>query len=255
MKYPAPRTVLSYLASHGPSAVQIEALRLLDLPVPDRFPTYARGSKEALLRRLACNHKKAAHARLDAMKQLFVLEPEKIDADIARLIGLRDDDPRVVPAGPAHEATEDHQQDSQVVPEVEPCVVPIQADAPATDLAQRTEHLERGRKLANRIFVQLERCYRTPFNKQEAAQLDSLQARFLAWERETHIQFPAINTLDEFPDPRLRPVPKVIDQRAYLRQRQVLAMDDLRIISAQPPEQAKPTRADAGLWGGAGPGI
>jgi len=51
MMYPLPRTVLSLLASHGPAAVQLEALRLLDLPIPAHFPTYSPASKEWLLRR------------------------------------------------------------------------------------------------------------------------------------------------------------------------------------------------------------
>jgi hypothetical protein len=39
MKYPAPRKLLNYLASHGPSAVQVEALALLGRPdLPTTFP-------------------------------------------------------------------------------------------------------------------------------------------------------------------------------------------------------------------------
>jgi hypothetical protein len=32
MKYPAPRTLLNFFASHGPSAVQVEALAMLGRP-------------------------------------------------------------------------------------------------------------------------------------------------------------------------------------------------------------------------------
>jgi len=101
MKYPLPRTILSYLASHGSAATQLEALRLLDLPIPAHFPTYAPGSKEWLLRRLASDKKRAAHARLSAMKELFFNEPERIDPAVAKLIGLHG--PHVAPLPPEHE--------------------------------------------------------------------------------------------------------------------------------------------------------
>ena len=109
MMYPSPRTILAYLASHGPSVVQLEALRLFDLPMPDRFPAYARGSKEALLRRLACNRKKSTSARLDALKQLLFSEPERIDPAVAKLIGLHDAQ-QVASVPPEHEPPLDTEQ-------------------------------------------------------------------------------------------------------------------------------------------------
>jgi hypothetical protein len=109
MMYPFPRTVLSFLASHGPAAVQLESLRLLDLPIPERFPAYPAGSKESLLRRLACDKKRATHARLAAMKELFFSEPERIDPAVAKLIGLHED-PQVVPLPPEHGTHVDTEQ-------------------------------------------------------------------------------------------------------------------------------------------------
>jgi hypothetical protein len=38
MLYASPRTILEYLACHGPSATQAEALVLLGRPVPDSWP-------------------------------------------------------------------------------------------------------------------------------------------------------------------------------------------------------------------------
>ncbi|PYU53210.1 MAG: hypothetical protein DMG48_02965 [Acidobacteria bacterium] len=111
MKYPLPRTILSYLASHGSAATQLEALRLLDLPIPAHFPTYAPGSKEWLLRRLASDKKRAAHARLAAMKELFFRESEQIDPAVAKLIGLHDA-PHVAPLPPELVAPVDPQLDT-----------------------------------------------------------------------------------------------------------------------------------------------
>jgi hypothetical protein len=74
MKYPAPRKLLNYLASHGPSAVQVEALAMLGRPdLPTTFPAFPRGSRENFLRRLAANPKKATSARLGALKELLQL--------------------------------------------------------------------------------------------------------------------------------------------------------------------------------------
>jgi hypothetical protein len=74
MKYPAPRKLLNYLASHGPSAVQVEALAMLGRPdLPTTFPAFPRGSRENFLRRLAANPKKATSARLGALKELLHL--------------------------------------------------------------------------------------------------------------------------------------------------------------------------------------
>jgi len=126
-------------------------------------------------------------------------------------------------------------------------------DKPDDSQSKRADLLDQGRALAASVIVQYERFTRCPHNLQESRRLGDLQAAFLAWERQTHIEFPSIDTQKEFPDSRLRPLTKVVDQRAYLRQRQVLAIDEQAIISAQ-PQQAKP-HADSGFWGGAGAGI
>lgn len=72
MRYPAPKRVLYDLATRGPSTTRLEALRLLGLAdLPVKFPPCQRRSRESLLRRLACNEKKSARARLSALKELL----------------------------------------------------------------------------------------------------------------------------------------------------------------------------------------
>jgi len=127
-------------------------------------------------------------------------------------------------------------------------------DSPDDRPSKREEPLAQGRALAARVIVQYERFTRCPRNLQESRRLNDLQVAFLEWERQAHVQFPGIDTLKEFPDTRLRPVAKVVDQSAYLRQRQMLAIDEQRIISGQ-TEQTKPPHRDGGFWDGAGPGI
>jgi hypothetical protein len=115
------------------------------------------------------------------------------------------------------------------------------------------ELVERGRNLATAILAQYERFTRAPFNQQEGKKLDNLQAAFLTWERQTHIQFPEIDTAKEFPDPRLRPAPpRILDERAYQRHRRMLEIDEQCGI---PMKQARPTHGDNGMWGGLPPGI
>lgn len=80
MNYPSPKKVLTYLASHGPSATQLEALRMLGLPnCPDRWPECPRRSRQGLLRRLACNSKKSASARLQALKEVLRFDEDKLN--------------------------------------------------------------------------------------------------------------------------------------------------------------------------------
>jgi hypothetical protein len=72
MRYPAPRRLLYDLATCGPSAVRVEALRLLGLPnCPTRWPDCPRRTRAALLRQLAANKKKAAKTRLACLKDLL----------------------------------------------------------------------------------------------------------------------------------------------------------------------------------------
>jgi len=72
MRYPNPWRLLYDLASTGPSAVRIEALRLLGLlNCPTRWPDIARRSRASLLRQLACNRDKAAKVRLACLKELL----------------------------------------------------------------------------------------------------------------------------------------------------------------------------------------
>ena len=82
--YANPRTILEYLACHGPSATQAEALALLGRPVSDRWPECPRRSRLSLLRRLACNRKKSTSARLRALREVMMgvnTEPENVTAN------------------------------------------------------------------------------------------------------------------------------------------------------------------------------
>ena len=82
MRYPAPKRILYELSTTGPSGVRLEALRLLGLAdLPEKFPSCPRRSRESLLRRLAANRRKAAGARLTALKELlFGWTPEMDEA-------------------------------------------------------------------------------------------------------------------------------------------------------------------------------
>lgn len=73
MLYASLRAILEYLACHGPSATQAEALVLLGRPVPDSWPQCRRRSRLALLRRLACNKKKSTSGRLRALQEVLTM--------------------------------------------------------------------------------------------------------------------------------------------------------------------------------------
>lgn len=69
--FPKPVTILRELAGTGPSAVRLEAIRLMGLDsLPDGWPQCPRSSLKAILRQLACDPKKAAKVRLMALKEL-----------------------------------------------------------------------------------------------------------------------------------------------------------------------------------------
>lgn len=82
MRYPSITSVLYELATTGPSASRTEALRLLSLPdLPAAFPKCKRRTRESLLRRLACDGKKSAKARLGALKEcVFGWTPQMEEA-------------------------------------------------------------------------------------------------------------------------------------------------------------------------------
>jgi hypothetical protein len=135
-------------------------------------------------------------------------------------------------------------------PELEQPAVRI-PDSPNGSETKRAELLAQGRALAANVLVQYERFTRCPQNLQESQILDKLQAAFLAWERQAHLQLPSIDTLKEFSDVRLRPPPpKMLDGRTYLLHRRVLTLDQLLNV----PSPAKPEK-DNGIWAGTGPGI
>jgi hypothetical protein len=146
-----------------------------------------------------------------------------------------------------------HLEPQATVPEV-PVHGPSSAPTPtASELEeQRAGALQRGRELATTIRAQLDRCYLVPFNREEAEKLDRLHAAFAAWERETRIRYPEIDTRKEFPDARLRPAPpRITDERSYRVQRRTLSIDEQLAITAQLAEaQRTPTHEDSGFWGG-----
>jgi hypothetical protein len=71
MMYPSPKTVLTALAARGTSVTRSEALRLLAAELPEDWPDCPRRSRQALLRRLACDRKRSAKARLAALRELL----------------------------------------------------------------------------------------------------------------------------------------------------------------------------------------
>lgn len=121
-----------------------------------------------------------------------------------------------------------------------------------SDLHQCSQVLERGRQLAAAILSQLERFYLAVGNREEGKRLDLLQAEFLEWERQTHIQFPDLDTLAQFPDARLRPArKKIASQSEYLRLRNQWTIDELRAVPARLEQAKKAARVDCGgMWSG-----
>jgi hypothetical protein len=122
---------------------------------------------------------------------------------------------------------------------------------------QRADVLKRGRELAEKVLHQTDRCYRAVFNKQEAAQLDSLQEKWRVFECEALAV--GIDVSKEFADklPWLRRVPsRITDERAYRIKRRTLSIDEQLAITAELANaQHTRTHEDSGFWGGAGPGI
>ncbi len=118
--------------------------------------------------------------------------------------------------------------------------------------------LAQGRALAASVLIQYERFTRCPHNQQEVHRLDALTEQFLKWERQAHVQFPEIDTLKEFNDPRLRPVQQVPFHGDYYRTfrfyRNMLTFDEQQAIAIQ-HEQMKQANADSGFWGGIPGGI
>ncbi len=70
-KLAKPLTILLELAERGTAANRRECLRLAELPLPPRFPTVARGSRQALLRRTALNPCLAAELRRQCLVELL----------------------------------------------------------------------------------------------------------------------------------------------------------------------------------------
>jgi hypothetical protein len=82
MMYANPKAILSQLAGRGSSATRLEALRLLALPdIPKQWPECPRRSRLSLLRRLACNRKKSASARLHALQELLTMATTDLKPD------------------------------------------------------------------------------------------------------------------------------------------------------------------------------
>lgn len=68
---PTPLAVLLELAERGTAANRRECLRLAELPLPARFPTVARCSRQALLRRTSLNPRLAADLRRQCLVELL----------------------------------------------------------------------------------------------------------------------------------------------------------------------------------------
>ncbi|HXX18702.1 MAG TPA: hypothetical protein VEJ46_04820 [Candidatus Acidoferrum sp.] len=95
MRYPSPEHLLSELATRGTSGTREKALRLLGMNLPPTLGPYKRKSRESLLRRLACDRRKSAKARLEALADLLNAEcPEQIDGD-RETLAIRKPDPKL----------------------------------------------------------------------------------------------------------------------------------------------------------------
>src|ERR1700683_1456689 len=93
--YASPKAILSELAGRGSSATRMEALRLLALPdIPEQWPECQRRSRLSLLRRLVCNRKKSASARLQALREVLTM---------AAIISKPNDAPATTPSPDAAE--------------------------------------------------------------------------------------------------------------------------------------------------------
>ncbi len=210
-----------------------------------RLCLLALAEHEAAERTMAAENAKAAG---DAKRRA---EIDRILAEAAQELEPKPEDPNANPSAVPEQCLEPQAP----VPDV--AVDGASSAPPAATAEQRAAALERGHELATSVRAQLDRCYLVPFNREEAEKLDRLQAAFAAWEKEARIRFPEIDTLKEFPDCRLRPVPsRITDERSYRIKRRTLTVDEQIAITAQLAE-AKRTRTheDSGSWGGAGPGI
>jgi len=79
--------------------------------------------------------------------------------------------------------------------------------------------------------------------------LEHIQAEFVAWERAMNVDHPEIDTLQLFPDGRLRAFTKIVDQRGYFAQRRAATIHEQSFI-AVPPERTKAAHSDSGMWSG-----
>jgi hypothetical protein len=71
LRYPSPKNLLYALATRGTSTTRNEALRLLELDLPEKLPRCERRTRQSLLRRLACDKKRGSGTRLKALKELL----------------------------------------------------------------------------------------------------------------------------------------------------------------------------------------
>lgn len=82
MRYPSTEKLLSELATLGTSSTRQKALALLGMKLPPTLGPYKRKSRESLLRRLACDRRKSAKARLEALAELLHAQcRESVDGD------------------------------------------------------------------------------------------------------------------------------------------------------------------------------
>jgi hypothetical protein len=126
---------------------------------------------------------------------------------------------------------------------------------------KREEMLAQGRALAASVLVQYERFTRCPHNLQESKHLEYMQDQFLKWEREAvECDIP---TRKEFPDPRLRPVIKIVVERSYISERRAHAQamsiwktaDECDGPRAPFRLARKQYRSESGFWSGMPGGI
>jgi hypothetical protein len=119
--------------------------------------------------------------------------------------------------------------------------------------AEQAAVLDAGRKLAETILHQWQRLWRAPFNQQEQARLDALQAAWVNYEREAAAHGIAVE--EEFDTRLLRPPLQRVPDLARMRRAYGPLAWNLLSLSLAQRRDNKNAEPDDGFRSSAGPGI
>lgn len=276
MKYPSPKIVLSQIAARGPSAVRLEALRRLS-DCPDAWPDCPRRSRLSLLRQLACDGKKSAKARLEAMKDLLAAMPaipadeeaarrevDRILADVAREMGMTLEAKPAIPApveAPKGKPNLDTRKEGSS-PASHSVSLPgvsspesVRRKSSTSEQSVATQHEElprRGYALAERILAQRQRCEMALTNREELHQLDRLQGMWTDFEKEATAA--GLNLQEfEFDLAKLRPFTRKVN--IAQERRRLFAEHELdgamrARLTGDLPSRSEAGNRDGGMWSG-----